>query len=135
MIIGILVEDEGYSKMDFSHPELGNPGVSGTVFEFLMLIRYLGLYYINGTVTVFHFGKNTYPENCKTVRLSSHDQVTLYHDKGIDILVVQNGLPYSFYEKLEENSINTILWAHNYLSGEDVERFNGMAQDFIGSIS
>lgn len=126
MIIGIVVEDSGYSKMNFKNPEYGNPGVSGTVFEFLMLIRYLCMTSSDKEVEVFHFGDNVYPDKCQLVRCNSHNDVVQYAKKQDILLIVQNGLDDTFYEKLNIESIKTILWAHNYITGEDAECFSSM---------
>ena len=127
MDIGIVVEDSGYSKMGFKNPEYGNPGVSGTVFEFLMLIRYLCMASSDREVMVFHFGDNAYPDKCRSIKCNSHSDVVQYAKKQDVLLIVQNGLNVAFYEKLNTESIKTVLWAHNYITGEDAERFSSMA--------
>lgn len=126
MFIGIIVEDSGYSKMNFKNPEYGNPGVSGTVFEFLMLIKYLCKNQLGRNVMVFHFGDNIYPDNCQAINCKSHTEIIEYIKKKDVLLIIQNGLKKSFYNILNEESVKTILWAHNYMAGEEIERFSAM---------
>lgn len=125
MEIFLCVEDEGYKDMDFSIPEEGNPGVSGTIYEFLMLIKYLCMdkdYLVN----VFCFENNRYPFGCNCIKIENHEAIWKYPFKKKDILIVQSTLNKSFYNELEGKKVRTIIWAHNYLSGEMVEMFNRM---------
>lgn len=39
MKIGIKLDDSGFSNIDLSYPELGNPGMEGASFEEVLLQR------------------------------------------------------------------------------------------------
>ena len=120
--ICLVIEDGGYSEMCFSNPELGNPGVSGTVYEFLMLIKYLIPREL-GDIFVYHFGNNVYPDGCVNKIIENHNDIMSDISSGTDILIVQSKLSKEFYKELEKKDIKTIIWAHNYLSGEEIELF------------
>lgn len=123
--ICLVVEDSGYSEMCFNNPELGNPGVSGTVYEFLMLIKYLSPLSL-GDICVYHFGDNIYPDGCVDKIIENHNDIFRDISSITDVLIVQSKLSKDFYKELEGKNIKTILWAHNYLSADEVELFYKM---------
>lgn len=54
MKIGILFDDAGFQNIDFRYPENGNPGIGGTQFCFLMLIRYYSKINKTDELIVYH---------------------------------------------------------------------------------
>ena len=65
--LAILFQEEEAREIDLLHPELGNPGVGGTAFCFILLMKYLDLR-PEIDMTVYSFQKNNLPcQNCKYV--------------------------------------------------------------------
>ena len=87
--LGILFQEEETTDMDLSHPELGNPGVGGTAFCFLLLCKYLEPC-SELSMTVYQFQNNILP--CAGVkRVSSIDEALQDAKKEkIEILLLRN---------------------------------------------
>lgn len=122
MKIAFIIEDAGYTDLDFSHPEDGNPGVSGTIYAFVMLIKYLHMLHSEIKLLVYHFGKNKLPD-CEDVLIASREEALqrAKTDK-VNYLIYQPGYGVSWLEALEKYQVPAIFWAHNYISAEEAEK-------------
>lgn len=120
MKIGLLFDDRGYNGLNLSCPDMGNPGIGGTQFSFLMLQKYLTS--INVMPIVYHFSNNKLPALKLERKIKNFDSViNMALNDHIDILIAQNGQSKQWYQKLMESDLKCIIWAHNYLNYEEVE--------------
>ena len=118
MRIGILYDDRGSSGLDLSHPEDGNPGVSGTQFCFLMLMHYYHLYFPENELIVYHTADNLnqFPD-CGQIKLvNTIDNIPkeAFLDK-VDLLIFGHGLITEMDEGIKTYKVKSIVWAHNFL--------------------
>lgn len=120
MKIGIELPDEKLNGVDFSNPELGNPGVGGSEYLFSLLSKEL---YKNGKdVTVYHYGNNNiYSEIKSKVVIDTKDLLIQAKRDGIDILIHQVGKNSEWYYNMEKTSIHSVAWAHVYLEYEEIK--------------
>lgn len=121
MRIGLLFNDKGYSGLDMSSPQAGNPGVGGTQFCYLMLQKYLYELDENVSPIIYHFSDNVFPVQIEKKINSVNEVIELAVKDQIDILIVQNGQSDEWYNILKETDLKVIIWAHNYLQYKEVE--------------
>ena len=120
MRAAVILDDSGFSNIDLSHPERGNPGIGGTWFEMGMLLRYLPGNKGIDNITVFHktssnkFASQADEEIYSTMK---HLAVLLRKAKP-DIVIVRNDLAYA--KVLEKIKMPFILWAHNFLETDSL---------------
>lgn len=112
--IGIELPDEKINGVDFSKPELGNPGVGGSEYLFSLLASELSKK--NCDITIFHYNHNIVCANSNNfIVQDSISMIKEAQDKRIDILIHQVGKTNEWYRNLEQTKIKTIAWAHVYL--------------------
>lgn len=122
MKIGVLFIDSHGPNTNYRYPENGNPGIGGTQYCFLMLMRYLSLYYSDILIKCFHIGKQFFPERVESVELKSSEEIFKYDLSDLDIFIFRcNGGGECWYKQLEKIKINCIAWAHNDLSVNELE--------------
>lgn len=112
--VGIELPDEKIYGIDLSNPELGNPGVGGSEYLFILLANQLKEKSIN--ITIYHYSNNILPNNTIN-RLVSNNIDLIYKAKEdqIDILIHQVGKSDKWYKTLSSTKILSIAWAHVYL--------------------
>lgn len=116
MKIGIKLDDSGFSNIDLSSPELGNPGIGGTSFEEVLLAKGLAdkgidveLFYTNRTNILPKNVKNVYVDEVEVIpRQAKSDQC--------DVLVFSAAKTNGWYKRIEENCIDSVVWAHGFLN-------------------
>lgn len=122
--LGIFLNDKGINKLDFRHPELGNPGVGGTLFCFLLLIQNAGNYFQDTEITVFHYNNNILPEHVREELIDGPSSCLQIAKKlGIQLLIHEQIRSIdNWFEEVNKYQINCILWAHNYLFLEELRK-------------
>lgn len=124
MKIGILYDDGGSVGLDLRRPDLGNPGVGGSQFCFLMLAFYYKKHYSNDQILLYHTNDagNIYWEDieCKYIRNLNSFASECKKD-GIDVLVINFSRLKILDKSIEDNQIKTIVWVHNFITSEFLE--------------
>lgn len=121
MKIGILFDDAGFQNKDFRYPEKGNPGIGGTQFCFIMLIRYYPLLKDKNEIIVYHLNSNNsnkYWDNIKLKQINLNDFPDYCKKDNIDIALISITRLPKLEQKLSLLNIKTIVWAHNFLTSE-----------------
>lgn len=120
MKIGIELPDEKLNGIDFSNPELGNPGVGGSEYLFSLLSK--ELYKKGKDIIVYHYGNNKiYSEiKCRVVK-DTKDLLIQAEQDNIDILIHQVGKDSEWYNHIEKSNIYSVAWAHVYLEYEEIK--------------
>ena len=124
MKIGFFLENQYYNNVDFSHPELGNPGIRGTQYMMWIIACKLSEFHevyifapcIDKMATCLH------SYICKT------DQEAVLHaqELGIEILVLRaSNDKVDDLKKSDFGKMKVILWSHNF---ENYDLVNVVAQ-------
>ena len=112
--VGIELPDENIFNVDLSSPELGNPGVGGSEYLFILLANELKKHSID--ITVYHYSHNLL--NNDLVDCIVKDNIEMIHkanEDNIDILIHQVGKSEDWYKNLSNTNIHSVAWAHVYL--------------------
>ena len=121
--IAILFQEEETKKMDLSHPELGNPGVGGTAFCFLLLCKYIQDN-PDVEITVYQFQDNILPCN-RCVKVNDvKEALTTAKEDGNTIVLLRNHQTDDVYEEMKNHDFRYILWMHNKLTYEEIRLFS-----------
>lgn len=121
MKIGILYDDGGSVGLDLRRPDLGNPGVGGSQFCFLMLVLYYKKHYPNDQILLYHTNDagNIYGDDIECKHISDLNSFATECKKdGIDILLINFSRLKILDKSIEDNQIKTIVWVHNFITGE-----------------
>lgn len=121
MKIGILYDDGGSVGLDLRRPDLGNPGVGGSQFCFLMLVLYYKKYYPNDQILLYHTNEagNIYWDDIEHKHISDLNSFATECKKdGIDILLINFSRLKTLDKSIQDNQIKTIVWVHNFITGE-----------------
>lgn len=123
MKIAIYYDDRGINNMDLRNPELGNPGIGGTEFCYLLLGKFLPLYDNSFCVSIIHYiNNNLLPDSTISILIESQEDCFLYCEQNkIDYLVFCTEQGKHWYNLLEKYKQKGILWAHCFLSDEELK--------------
>lgn len=118
--LAILFQEDEMEHMDLSHPEYGNPGVGGTAFCFLLLMKYLNLYQDTVDYTVYHLKDNLLPTGKakKTASIREALEQAVSDDK--ELILIRNHQTRETYELMADYSLKYIVWMHNKLTLEEI---------------
>lgn len=118
--LAILFQEDETEHMDLSHPEDGNPGVGGTAFCFLLLMKYLNHYRDAVDYTVYHIKENRLPagkaKKTETVREALEWAVS----DGNEIILIRNHQTREVYDLMAGYPLKYIVWMHNKLTLEEI---------------
>ena len=121
MKIGFILKDIGLSQIDMRHPEEGNPGIGGSEFLFLLLMKYLGEYKDKFEIFCYHFEQNLLTEGICAREVNDLSEVLkAANEDHIDYLVYQLNWEAEWYSMLKKVEIKAIAWAHCYVSKEEL---------------
>ena len=125
MRIAVFLNDHDYGKgaffrsMDFRNPQLGNPGIGGTEYEFILLAYALAKFSDCEVNLYCREESNIYPDGVKVhIFRSNSDLIEQVKADGNDILVVRAyQLPdlYDIYGRAKDSGINVVAWSHNFM--------------------
>lgn len=128
--IGFLLDDDGFTRVNCSVPELGNPGIGGTPYCFVAVASAL---VANGEqITIFHHDStNSMPKGVMN-RIVSRDLTDLdksVNESGVDLLVVRAYNMANMKKIVGRLSrIPLIAWAHNHLSWKTLQFIGQLEQ-------
>lgn len=113
--IGLEFDDSGFNNLNLSIPGMGNPGIGGTEYEFLLLAYYLQITYQNYEVLMYHVSENQLPASVTDRQIGQMgDIIREAATDRIDLLICNVKKKSSFYKELITYKVNTIIWVHNY---------------------
>ena len=115
--VGLYLVNKGYKGVDTSNPEIGNPGIGGTQYNFLTLPYYY-IKYFNDVEFIFYAHlTDKLPKKFKAVKVSSTtDAARKAKEDGCDLFIyrpTQDVEGRNFLEELKKIKIKTIAWVHN----------------------
>ncbi len=125
MKVGFYYKDSGLKSIDMSQPEMGNPGIGGTQFCFLITAAYL-LRYTDHKVVLYHFNDNILPRGIASALVKDESEVIqkAVQDR-IDVLIYQNGNSSTWFDELNKTDLKCICWCHNYLKNSELNMLSG----------
>ena len=118
--------DAAFSNMDFRNPQLGNPGIGGTGYEYMLLV-YALTKFSDAEVNLYCYeASNLYPDGVNVHVLHYNaDIVSQVKADGSDLLVLTANESlgfYDIYERAKEQNLKLIAWSHNYMSHHMLKR-------------
>ena len=121
--VAMLFQEAETDHMDLSMPELGNPGVGGTAFCFLLLSKFL-VEREEVKLTIYQFQDNILPG--KYTRKVSDLKEALEEAKrdGNTIVLARNHQTSEDYEVMKAYDFKYIFWMHNKLTYEEIRMFS-----------
>ena len=124
MKIGIYFNNNGISEVNVSSPSLGNPGVGGTEYCFLLLIESIKKF-TNFDLIVYLKHGTTLPQNAdhrvvgdvvEAVRRSKID--------GCDFIIIRNQVFSNIYNEISAIDQKIIIWGHNFYLSEEADKIS-----------
>lgn len=111
MKIAFYLDRPGLEGLDYSHFEIGNPGMGGSEYEFLLVSQLL---HKRGKIDCVLLSRTMLPPSIHSVFVDDIGEAIDYCQKEhIGVFVINQGI----YEKLPDNdirkSLSLVLWAHN----------------------
>lgn len=122
--LAILFQEDEMDQMDLSHPERGNPGVGGTAFCFLLLMKFLEKYQDKIQMTVYQLKDNILPIKQVKKVSSLAEMIQMAVEDGNEIALLRNHQTKEAYELLQNYSMKYIFWMHNKLTIEEIRLFD-----------
>ena len=123
MKICIFYHDYGEETLDCRRPDLGNPGLGGTQYCFLMLMYFYPQMNPDDELTVFRLKRektgSILPEfdNLKIVECDSLDYFASQCNR-FDVVLINFSFALEFLKKTNDPKIKLIVWVHNWIRGE-----------------
>lgn len=119
--LDLLIDVKGLSSVDMSRPDLGNPGMGGTQFCFLLLAFYLNkLYNDKFIIRILSYEPLHLPSGIRNVVVSSLKEALNAAANSILVLRQFNSLePYKLIKNYP--NANIILWSHNFLFAPEAD--------------
>lgn len=114
--LGIKLDDSGFENVDLRYPELGNPGIGGTLFEEIFLAKEAGNRGI--AVKLYHTNNsNILPDNIQDRCINNVELIPQQAKQdGCNILIFSAAKTYHWYEEIQRNQIDSTVWAHGFLN-------------------
>lgn len=114
--IGIKLDDSGFENVDLRYPELGNPGIGGTSFEEIFLAKEAANRGI--AVKIYHTNNsNILPDNIQDRCVNNVELIPQQAKQdGCNILIFSAAKTDHWYEEIQRNQIDSIVWAHGFLN-------------------
>lgn len=123
--VGLYIQTKGCTQIDLSRPDLGNPGVGGTQFCFLLLCYYLSKFKRNlFEIVVFSNEQLTLYKNIHNIVVEDFKELI---DKSleikIDLVIIKTPMDVATYNIIASQTQQKIItWSHNYFNA-NVARF------------
>ncbi len=125
MKIGIIYDDIEREGLDCSQPQLGNPGVGGTQYCYLMLLYYYAKQFPMDQLIIYRYRIQKYvakmPAEGKIIYKlckSADDCVRQASLDSVDILLFTVDHIVAFSSLLLKYKIKSIVWVHNWIRGK-----------------
>lgn len=115
--LGIYIDNSKINVSDFSSIEVANPGIGGTEYEFIILIRNIKRYMKNLELTIYQT-KEMYFSNMvdQTVVVSGMEEAIDLASGKDDIIVVRTETDREI--PCARNGCRIVTWSHNYFNGK-----------------
>ena len=115
MKLGFYYENKGLPDMDCSRPDLGNPGVGGTQYCFLLLIYYLHEFCPNYILDIYCNVTSKFPlgTNVNYVQDGKQAIKAAINNKD-DYLIIKARDDKSLIQTIRNSTQKVITWGHNY---------------------
>lgn len=115
MRIGVFYENEGLPNMDLSRPDLGNPGVGGTQYCFLLLLFYLKKYRPNWQLIAYRLLESKFPSGIQQKYVCGYqDLVNQAFIDNCDFIIIKAKYDNELIKAVKTSKIPIIFWGHNY---------------------
>lgn len=120
MKIGFLFEDKEIINKNLIEPHLGNPGIGGTEYMFILLTHYILQMYKDVKITFFRQGNDNINSNIKCVHIESREDLFECDELSeMDIVVINSKIiDDNWIELIKKTNVKYIAWGHNYLSAK-----------------
>lgn len=118
--LAVLFQEDEMEHMDLAHPENGNPGVGGTAFCFLLLMKYLNRYLDTVDYTVYHLKENRLPSEKAKKTASIREALEQAVLDGNEMILIRNHQTREAYELMAGYPLKYIIWMHNKLTLEEI---------------
>lgn len=118
--LAILFQEDEMEHRDLSHPESGNPGVGGTAFCFLLLMKYLNHYQDTVDYTVYQLKENLLPAKKAEKADSIREALERAVSDGSEMILIRNHQTKETYELMADYPLKYIVWMHNKLTIEEI---------------
>lgn len=122
--LAILFQEDEMEHMDLSHPESGNPGVGGTAFCFLLLMKYLNDYRDRVDYTAYQLKDNLLPAKKAKKTASVREALEQALSDGNEIVLVRNHQTKEVYDLMADYPLKYIVWMHNKLTIDEIRLLN-----------
>ncbi|GHT88654.1 hypothetical protein FACS189474_4270 [Bacteroidia bacterium] len=139
MKIAFLYSNKGLGTIDGSSPNLGNPGVGGTQFCYLMLMYYLSATKEKWNISAYVFEETTLPPNIKQIKIYNiQDALKDASEKLVDYFIAthNNFMDNNICHFVDTLDLKVIVWGHNYyfapLANNIAQAANIVANVFVG---
>jgi glycosyltransferase involved in cell wall biosynthesis len=111
--IGVYFENQSLQGIDYSDISSGNPGISGTMLQFIILISHLNNY---GSIELIQFckSKSKISHIKEVIVIDELDLITRSLKESIDFLIMRDRENLDFFNKLSKTDLKVIFWGHNY---------------------
>lgn len=127
MRVGFLFNDLGFRSMDFSCTDEGNPGIGGSEYLFLLLMKYLMSMYC-AEVVVYHYQNNRFPEGTVSKLIRRPSECIPYAQEEVDFLVCNVNLGEAWYLRLKNSTVKVVIWAHCYVDTGELQKIASYSQ-------
>lgn len=115
MTLGFYFDNAGLPYMDLSQPYLGNPGIGGTQYCFLLLIYYLKKYKPEWEIVVYCKKSELFPEKIKYSVVNGYkDLIKKSEVDNCNFLIIKSDSNVEFLEAIKDGNQRIITWGHNF---------------------
>lgn len=123
MVISFYLDNENHQGVDYSNPELGNPGVGGTQYMFWAIAYYLKKFYNDIQVNILAPYVESMPESINSYKvINIIDSIKVAKEIGSDILVLRGPCNNEeLFSLINLYKINIVFWSHNFENWKFVE--------------
>ena len=116
--IGLYLNNKNYIGVDFSKPQLGNPGSGGTQYMFLCMPYYYMKYFDNVEFVYFAEIIDTLPNCFKSIKVDNLlEAANIANKEKCDIFIYRptllDDINLKFLDYIKNTQLKTIAWAHN----------------------
>lgn len=117
MRLGIYLDNAKIDIEDFSSIEMGNPGIGGTEYEFIIFIRNIKKYLPDIELEVYQTKEMTFSDAVdRTIIVRNMEEAIRLASGHADIIVVRTETDRSIPKATKDCKI--ITWSHNYFNGK-----------------
>lgn len=120
MNIGFYFFDKGLSGVDCSRPDLGNPGVGGTQYCFLLLIYYILRFDPKSyRVRVYCSSDCFFPQGVEKVLVEDiFEGLTESKRRGDDFIIIKDNKDQQLARFIDKLRHRIVIWGHNFYFGD-----------------